>query len=165
MILPVVLMLLGFAFVIAEVFFVSMGLLSIGAISLILTADVLAFQQSDLYGWSLVVAEIVGIPFVVRGAFRVLPKLPFGRRMLLTGPQTRPAASLPSLDHFAGRRGVALSDLRPSGTADIDGTRLTVLSESGMLPAGTEILVRAVDGTEVKVRPVPNATPADGSPT
>jgi len=42
--------------------------------------------------------------------------------------------------------------LRPSGMAVIDGKRLDVVAESGMIAAGSAIKVIAVEGTRVIVR-------------
>ena len=137
MVLPIVLLVVGFALVIAEVFFVSLGLLSVMAAGCIVIADVLAFEHGPVVGWTFIVVEIVGIPMLVWGAFRVLPRLPFGRNMLLAGPTTPPGAGMPALDGLVGRRGTAATDLRPSGTV-VE----TVSVE------GSEVRVRAVSGSD-----------------
>ena len=82
-ILPVVLMLVGLAFIIAEIFIVSFGLLSLIAGALIIGADVMAFEISHTYGWTLVVLQIVLIPLTVKGAFAALKNTAFGRRFCL----------------------------------------------------------------------------------
>lgn len=51
-----------------------------------------------------------------------------------------------------GLTGVARSDLRPSGTAVIDGRRLEVVAESGLIPHGSPVTVVKVDGFRVVVR-------------
>jgi membrane-bound serine protease (ClpP class) len=53
---------------------------------------------------------------------------------------------------LVGRAGVAQTVLRPSGMAVIDGNRLDVVAESGMIAAGNAIKVVAVEGTRVIVR-------------
>ena len=88
----------------------------------------------------------------VKGAFVVLPKLPFGRRMMLDGPVTEPDGGFPSLDHLQGRRGRSLSDLRPSGMAELDGERVSVVAVGRMVGRGEEIEVVHVTGSEVRVR-------------
>lgn len=160
-VLPIVLLLLGLAFVIAEVFVVSFGLLSLVAGALIIGADVLAFDTSPVYGWTLVVLQVILVPLTIRGAFRVLPRLPFGRRMLLEGPTTPKGASIPPLARFAGRRGRALTDLRPSGKAEIDGERVSVVAAGRLIPQGTDLVVVGVEGSEIRVRPLHPPTPTD----
>lgn len=153
-ILPVVLMLLGLGFIIAEIFVVSFGLLSVVAGGLIIGADVMAFEISPVYGWVLVILQVVLIPLTIRSAFVLLPKLPFGRRMLLAGPATPKSGSFPNLEDLQGRHGRALTDLRPSGKADIDGTRVSVVAAGRLIEQGTELVVVGVEGSEIRVRPL-----------
>ena len=152
MALPIVLMLIGLALVVAEVFFVSMGLLSLMAGTCILAADILAFQQGATEGWTLVILQIVLVPLLVWGAFRLLPRLPFGRRMLLGGPVTDPGGGFASFDHLVGREGVALTDLRPAGMVRIGDERVSVVAVGGLVPKDSRIVVSAVEGPEVRVR-------------
>jgi membrane-bound serine protease (ClpP class) len=48
--------------------------------------------------------------------------------------------------------GVALTQLRPSGTANINGQRVDVVSEGGLIQRGTQVKVIAVEGTRIVVR-------------
>ena len=152
MALATVLLIVGFAFVVAEVFFVSMGIFSVIAGACIVSADIIAFQHSGVMGWTFLAIQAVGIPLLVWGAFRALPRLPFGRRMLLTGPETAPSGGFPTLEHLEGTRGTALTDLRPSGTAELDGRRTSVVAVDTWIPKDSTIEVVLVHGTEIKVR-------------
>jgi membrane-bound serine protease (ClpP class) len=86
---------------------------------------------------------------------RFLPRLPFGRSLVLaTGLQSRAA---PPETHDAPRvrphdRGVTLSPLRPSGIGRFAGERLDVISDGEYIPAGEPIAVVRVDGNRVVVR-------------
>lgn len=92
---------------------------------------------------------------------RFLPRLPFFNRLILsTGAmQTNiPARSaLASGWPAIGARGRVISDLRPGGTAAFHDTAINdarivdVISEAGFIVAGTEIIVRHVEGTRVLV--------------
>jgi membrane-bound serine protease (ClpP class) len=148
-----VLVVVGTALAVAEVFFVSLGAFAVAAGACILFADLIAFGESPTIGWIFVAAELVILPLAIRYAFRVLPRLPFGRRMLLTGPATAPRPAVPAFDHLVGRAGRAITDLRPSGTVEFGDERLSVVSMSGMLPRGTAVVVVSVEGTEIRVRP------------
>ena len=86
---------------------------------------------------------------------RLLPRLPFGRRLVLeTGMQTDLGyVSPPESDRqWLCRTGTALSPLRPAGIATIDGARVDVVSDGGFIEAGTPILVTRVDGNRIVVR-------------
>src|SRR5690606_30963900 len=52
-----------------------------------------------------------------------------------------------------GERGVALSPLRPAGTAEIGGRRVDVMTEGSFVPAGEPVEVVSVRGSRVVVRP------------
>ncbi|HUS88289.1 MAG TPA: NfeD family protein [Desulfosporosinus sp.] len=53
---------------------------------------------------------------------------------------------------YLGRVGIALTQLRPAGTADFDGEHLDVVTEGGFIGPGTGIRVIAVEGTRIIVR-------------
>jgi membrane-bound serine protease (ClpP class) len=152
MMIAIALVILGLGFVLAEVFFPSLGVLGLAAGTCIIFADVAAFKEGTAIGWAFIGAEIILIPIVVRWGFQVLPKLPFGRRMILSAPAEDPGAGLPDLGHLVGRTGVALTDLRPGGMARFDEERVSVVSLEGMLTKGCALRVAAVEGAEVRVR-------------
>ena len=97
---------------------------------------------------------------------RVLPRLPFGRRLVLeTGMQAELGyVSTPDSDHhWLGRTGTAVSPLRPAGIADIDGVRVDVVSDGRFIEAGSPIEVTRVDGNRVVVqRSLPRQEDTDG---
>ena len=152
MLVAIILVLIGLGFVLAEVFFPSLGVFGIIAGMCLILATLQAFEESDLAGWIFVGACVVLVPLVVRFGFQVLPKLPFGRRMILQAPAEDPGGGLPDLSHLAGREGTALTDLRPGGMARIADERVSVVSLDGMLDQGTPIVVSEIEGAEVRVR-------------
>lgn len=86
---------------------------------------------------------------------RLLPHLPFGRRLILAKglPAAEGYASAPQSDsHWLGRRGRASSTLRPAGIAEIDGERVDVVSDGELIDAGEPIEVTRVDGNRIVVR-------------
>jgi membrane-bound serine protease (ClpP class) len=90
---------------------------------------------------------------------RVLPRLPFGRRLVLaTGMEANLGyVSTPESDHrWKGRLGTALSPLRPAGIAEIDGIRVDVVSDGGYIEPGAAIEVTRVDGNRIVVRRAPS---------
>lgn len=153
LVLAVVLTLVGLGFVLAEVFFPSLGMLGLLAGGCILAADLFAFDHGDTTGWTFIASQVVLIPAIVWLGFRVLPHLSFGRRMLLEGPATAPGAGLPDHSGLLRREGRALTDLRPAGTARFGDQRVDVVSVGGLIERDTLVVVVAVEGAEVRVRP------------
>lgn len=86
---------------------------------------------------------------------RFLPRLPFGRRLVLKGGLTAAAgyAAAPESDAlWLGKTGRASSPLRPAGIAVIEGKRVDVVSEGDLIDAGELVKVIRVDGNRVVVR-------------
>lgn len=65
-------------------------------------------------------------------------------------------AALPRPE-LEGLDGVALTDLRPSGVAQIGDERLDVVSETGWVPAGSPVRVQRAEGYRHVVRAIPLA--------
>jgi membrane-bound serine protease (ClpP class) len=86
---------------------------------------------------------------------RLLPQLPFGRRLILETELTAREgfASAPETDRaWLGKRGTAASTLRPAGIADFEGERVDVVSDGDFIEAGDPITVVRVDGNRIVVR-------------
>jgi membrane-bound serine protease (ClpP class) len=86
---------------------------------------------------------------------RFLPRLPFGKRLILaTGLAAGEGyASPPETDqNWRGKGGIAVSPLRPSGIADVEGERVDVVSDGEFIEAGAQIVVSRVDGNRIVVR-------------
>ena len=57
----------------------------------------------------------------------------------------------PEILHLKGKRGVAITTLRPSGKIRIEGKNYDALAESGMIDKGTEIVVTRVETAQLYV--------------
>jgi membrane-bound serine protease (ClpP class) len=92
---------------------------------------------------------------------RFLPRLPFGRRLVLDRGLAAALgyASAPESDaRLLGKKGRASSPLHPAGIAEIEGARVDVVSEGELIDAGEHIEVTRVDGNRIVVRRVPHIT-------
>jgi membrane-bound serine protease (ClpP class) len=88
---------------------------------------------------------------------RVLPRLPFGRDLILDTGLTALTgwASPPESDRqWLGKRGTTVSPLRPAGIADLEGERVDVVSQGEWIDAGSPIEVIRVEGNRIVVRQV-----------
>ncbi|MCC7138427.1 MAG: hypothetical protein IT460_08395 [Planctomycetes bacterium] len=154
MILAVALTMAGFVLTVAEVLFPSLGAFGFGAAVCIVAGDVVAARDvGPTFFWVLLGVQVVAIPLLLKGAFWALPRLPFGRGMILPAPAPETRSAVERADHLVGAEGVAESDLRPSGTARFGDDRRSVVAEAGLVPAGTRVVVAAVEGYRIVVRP------------
>ena len=56
------------------------------------------------------------------------------------------------LNYLLGKRGIAASDLRPTGTGDFDGIELDVISEGKYILKGTKLIIDKVQGSKLIVK-------------
>jgi membrane-bound serine protease (ClpP class) len=104
--------------------------------------------------WRVVLALVLAVAAALV-LLRFLPRLPFGRRLVLEGGLSarRGYASAPETDRrWLGKRGTAVSTLRPSGVADLEGERVDVVSDGEFIESGEPIEVSRVDGNRIVVR-------------
>jgi len=87
--------------------------------------------------------------------FLYLPRSGVWKRLGQPLRQTALAGYVSSDDYtgFLGQRGVAVTMLRPSGTAEFDGVRLPVVSDGEFVSPGTAVQVVTVQGSRIVVRP------------
>ena len=147
-------LLLGGVVVVAfEILFPSAGLLGLLAGSLLVGGGWFAARNGgsdSLMGYSILALLLV--PAAVMLAFRVLPRTPMGRKMILDGPSfTQRSAAEEGLAELLGKTGVAETPLRPAGIATVETRRVDVVTRGSHVAAGTIVRVIKVDGNRVIV--------------
>lgn len=78
------------------------------------------------------------------------------RKIILTSKQNNDEGYTSSKNrkHLIGKKGVAISALRPAGWAMIDGQKEDVVSEGELIPKDAAIVVSNVEGTRVVVKKI-----------
>ncbi|MEK7668216.1 MAG: NfeD family protein, partial [Gemmatimonadota bacterium] len=102
----------------------------------------------------------VGLLVVVAVLIAFLRHLPVSKRLagilhLQSTPSAEGFVSAPTRTDLVGKSGVAISELRPVGVAEIAGERVDVTTEGQFLSAGTALTVVRAEDMRVVVRPVP----------
>jgi len=82
--------------------------------------------------------------------------LPFARSLVLAETSTAalaetPAPETPAASEILGRTGVAKTDLRPAGRAEIDGKVLDVVTRGDYIPGGAQVKVAEIAGNRIVV--------------
>ena len=151
--LAILLQLAGVVVIIAEIIIPSGGLISIIAIVLFGYSLFLVFHDISMAtGIVFITADVILIPILILVGLRLLAKSPAMLKRELSreeGVTSQPA----TLAEFLGKEGTAASDLRPAGRAEIDGKRIDVVSRGEYIDNGTAIVVVAVTGNQIIVRP------------
>ena len=153
---------IGIALLVAEVFFVSFGVLSVMSGAALIGAVFLAFQEGTTFGFGVLVGEAVAAPLALSAAVKLLPRTRFGKAIQLEAPTREEVsagaedASLRSLLH---KQGVTVSVLRPAGFARIEGRRVDVVTRGEMLDEGAAVRVVEVSANRVVVAAVTPSAP------
>jgi len=118
----------------------------------LMAAVILGYRNYGYQTGSFILAGVLAGLMV--GAFCWLKFFPGSRmahKFISQGSVGELGVAKPELLHATG---AALSQLRPSGTANIDGQRVDVVTEGGLIEAGTAVKVVTVEGARIVVRAI-----------
>ncbi len=151
-----------------EIVIPSGGLLALLCGVAAIASLIVFFRYDSLVGSIVLLCYLVLGPIAVAGAFKLWRSSPLARQMILGDDESERGLSdeeafaaseqrrlqrMRELEALVGVEGVAVTELRPVGVVKVDGRRIDGLSEIGVIPAGTPIVVAAVYDNQVKVRP------------
>jgi membrane-bound serine protease (ClpP class) len=145
----VVLGLIGIAAIIVELFVPAGGLIGLVGAGSIITAIVRTYrQQGAEEGTIFLLVSLVLVPSIIVLWFRIFPGTRIGKRLILGDSRTEDKTE-PGLE---GKKGTALTPLRPSGTALIEGRHCSVVTDGIFLEKGETVMVKKVEGNRIVVR-------------
>ncbi len=125
------------------------GVIMMG-IGVYLCFDIFGAQQ----GWFALIACAAGGGIFMLVVFKLLPHSPLGRRLFLDEEASKAAGYVSEseeLNTLTGCEGVAESDLRPAGIAQINGKRIDVMADGDFIKSGSRIRVTAANSNRVMV--------------
>jgi len=153
----ILLMLLGCALVILEVFIPSGGVISILSAVAFVASIVIASWRSPttgpMTGLAFAAATVVVVPVLVATAFKYWPKTPMGRAFLGELPTEKEVLPEDPRRALIGRVGIARSKMLPSGAVEIDGQMIDAVTQGQAIEPGAYVLVVEVRANRVVVRP------------
>ena len=158
--LIVALFIAGFLLIAAEVFVPGLIVGTLGFLCLVASVGLVFYHHGALAGS--MAALVIGT-LSIGGLIvwlNIFPKTFIGRRIILSRTQTSGA---PCDAGLVGETGVALTALRPAGTARIAGKRVDVTAVGEFLEEGAAVIVAAADGLRVSVRRKDGLEPAPPS--
>ena len=149
MTLIIILLILGAVLLFLETLLPGMIAGILGVICL-LAAITLGYQDFGAQtGNILVMIVLVGLVVGVFIWLKFFPESRIARKFISQGAVGELGVEKPELLNGTG---VALTQLRPSGTARINGERVDVVTEGGLIERGAKLKVVAVEGTRIVVR-------------
>jgi len=147
-IITIILQIVGTLAILAEILLPSFGLLSLAAIGFFAYSYWLVWQHSPAAIIFLVAINLISIDATLIFVVRRLKK----SKAAALADIINSEAFVPSVN--IGDTGVAITDLRPAGTAQINGKHTDVYSEGGFIEKGAEIKVISAENAGVKVAQV-----------
>jgi membrane-bound serine protease (ClpP class) len=150
----VLLLVAALGFVVAELFVPTHGVLAVIAGICALAAVVVASSVSVALGVGFGVLVVVATPVVFFYAAKIYPQTAVGKRVLLAPPSPAMTERGEIPEAVVGDRGVAMTVLRPAGSVEIRGRRVSCVSEAEVIGAGTAVEVIRVAGSRVVVKAV-----------
>jgi len=166
--IELILFILGLILLILEIFVIpGFGVAGISGILLIVSSLVLSMQgfvlpsfewERDIFKRNLLVVSVGTVSsFVVFGALAYsLPQLRMFSRLTLKASQTAEEGftvqTKEEESRLIGKRGMAVTTLRPVGKAEIDEELLNVETEGEFVEAGSDVEVIEVSGNRILVR-------------
>ncbi len=150
---------LGVLLIVLEAFVPSGGILGLTALASAIAGIVFLFKYDAMWGAIGLLGTVILGPMAFLWAVELLPNTPLGRLML--GPTNEEIAQqlaessksqLAGRDELLGATGVALTDMRPSGIIEIDGSRHDAIAIGGIIDRNEPVRVTKVDGLTIEVR-------------
>lgn len=155
----------GLILIATEIFIIpGFGIAGISGILLVVASLFLSLIGGRPFlDFEIISMAIIQLAAAITGAFvlilllaKFLPKSSvFNKLVLSTATSTdRGFVSNPDYHSLVGKEGIALTTLRPAGTAEIDGQKVDVVADAEYIKNGTRIKVIKSEGMRVVVVPV-----------
>ncbi|TAN61555.1 hypothetical protein EPN16_02990 [bacterium] len=140
----------GFILLLVELLTPGFGITGISGIILLIIGCYSAVKLSLFWGILTILASIL----LVVGFFKLFSRSFIWKKIRLDSQESKEKgfSSSEDLSGLLNKSGVALTTLRPSGIALIDGKRVDVAAESIFIDKDKKIKVTAVEGNKVTVK-------------
>lgn len=155
---PIAVFLGGVLCLVVEILAPSVGLLAGLGVAAMMYSVVLALGGDVNAVYALLASMLLAI-LIFALLVKRLPTSRLWRKLVLCEATTTDSGYV-STDprvELVGQKGTAETDLRPAGSVSLHGEPFDVVSEGGYIPKGTVVIVVAVQGGRIVVRPIRGA--------
>lgn len=145
----------GIIFIIIEILTPTVGILAAVGIVAILYSLVLA-MGGDINALYIMLFALVVAIIIFAIVIKKLPTSKLWHKIILKDTSSTEKGYVSTIDNsqYLNKEGTVLSELRPSGTAEIDGKPVDVISEGKFISKGEKIRVVKVEGVRIIVRKI-----------
>jgi membrane-bound serine protease (ClpP class) len=157
--IPVLLFIVGFIALFAELFVPAAGMIGGAGIICMVVGTVLGYRHyGSTVGTIFLTGTLIGTPAMIVMGLKLFPRTFVGKKLILSFSQEREGGftsySTERYEGLEGTVGEALTMLRPSGMARFNGMKYSVVTSGELVEKGTTVRVVKVEGSRVVVRPV-----------
>jgi len=151
----VILFIVGIILLLVEVFIPGFGVPGVGGIISIIASIIMASQSLEQALASLAISMVLSI-LLIFVLLKFAPRNKYFDRLILSTRQKKEEGYVNADDdtNLIGRVGTALTPLRPAGTADVDGSRMDVVTQGEYINNGDKIKITRVEGNRIIVERV-----------
>ena len=145
---------LGFILLLIELFTPTFGIVGLSGIISIITGCYLAVTLHSVIA-GIILSSVSLI--IIAAAIKLFPKTGIAKNLRLGVSQNNAEgyrSSDENLKYLLGKEGIAVTTLRPSGTALIEGKKADVIPEGVFITEGSKIKVTLVEGSRVVVKAI-----------
>jgi membrane-bound serine protease (ClpP class) len=164
-IVEILLFIAGLILIAVEIFVIpGFGVAGIGGIILIIASLFLSLTGGmEFFDYDIIGTAIIQIAVALIGSFililvlaKFLPQSTLFNKLVLAEAENADQGfvSYPSAKEIIGTEGIALTDLRPAGTAEINNVRYDVVADWQYIEKGKKVKVIRVEGIKVVVKEV-----------
>ena len=152
--IPVLLQVIGIMVIIAEIFIPSLGVLAVIALALLSYSLYIVFTSiSTTAGVIFTGLDIIIVPLIVVLGIKILAKSPLALKRELS-KQNGVVSQKEELETYINMKGIAVTDLRPAGMAQINSQRVDVVTDGEYIEADTPVIVTGVAGNRIVVEAI-----------
>lgn len=150
-----------YALVAMEFFLPTGGTAGVAAVVCVIAALIISLEYGVYWALAILLVTTLTTPPLIASLISLWPRTAIGRR-ILNKRADDPPVPLPvattrrgtPLDKLIGHRGVAVSDLLPSGLVKIDGERINAVSVGIPINQNEAIIVVGLENRHLQVRPI-----------
>ncbi len=164
-IIEILLFVAGIVLIALEIFVIpGFGITGISGIILVIASLFLSLTGGlEFFDYNIIGTAIIQLAVALSGAFvlililaKFLPKSNAFKRLVLAEEENaeKGFVSYPSAKELIGTEGIALTDLRPAGSAEINDKRYDVVADWDYIVRGKKVEVIRVEGIKVVVKEV-----------
>lgn len=145
----------GLILLIIEMFIPGFGVAGITGVVLLIVGIILT-ARTPFEAFIMFLILIILIAILLRIVLRSAAKGKLSKKLILNLQAKQELGYTASKDssEMIGRKGIAVTTLRPAGTGEFDKVRLDIVTEGGFIEKGTKIKIISVNGNRIVVEPI-----------